>query len=668
VRQPREVTIKLDCAGTFTRRSAGRYDFRDFPTFHTRRSQKTAIPLSAEPTIIAPPAPSEIAFPDARRLRSRDVFRLLARVWPFVRPYRRHLAYLFILIMPALLAGLVGLNLTRVFFDVVGHGAALTRVQAWMLRVPLHAERRTVLIHACVVTGIAAVVGLIVYGLLLGYAIWILQRISNLFRVNLYTRMQELSVRFHSEEKIGDAIFRMFQDSAAIPSVIDGLIVQPLIFIPAAIGSLLYLVFYDARLALIAALLLPTNFIIAWMYANSLRTAFIGEREATSLATTRIEETLASIRTVKAFGTEARESENYARDNWNAFLAGRRARLMLARYRVVTNTVRGLAYVAALYVGATEVMAGGSAGLAYVAVSLGLFQGSLALVGRVSARMRNLTDLWGSMQDVVVAISRVLEMLGKTPEDSVSSGHAIPPTSATTLAFDNVTFGYDPRSPVLAGVSLEARVGEITAIAGPSGSGKSTIISLMVRFFDPSTGRILLDAAPIDSFELPAWRGMLSVALQENPLFTASIRDNVAYGRPDASTAEVAEALHRAGLGDFVRSLPAGLDTMLGEKGSKLSTGQAQRLGLARAILRNAPILLLDEPTSSLDVATEEAVMLGLRAWVNEEPTRRMVILATHRRTTASRADRIYQLAAGRLAAADRSALADAPIREVSNA
>jgi ABC-type multidrug transport system fused ATPase/permease subunit len=156
--------------------------------------------------------------------------------------------------------------------------------------------------------------------------------------------------------------------------------------------------------------------------------------------------------------------------------------------------------------------------------------------------------------------------------------------------------------------------------------------------------------------------------LQENPLFTASIRDNVAYGRPNASTLEVTQAIHRAGLGDFVRSLPAGLDTMLGEKGSKLSVGQAQRLGLARAILRDAPILLLDEPTSSLDVATEESVMTGLRDWINEAPERRMVVLATHRRTTASRADRIFHLAAGQLVAADGSALDDVPIREVSNA
>ena len=596
------------------------------------------------------------------------MFRLVARAWPFIRPYRRHLLYLFLATLPLLLGGLLALNLTRVFFDVVGHGGALTPAQAWMLHVPLHSDRRIVLIHACVVGGIASIVILIAGAFILGYGVWILQRISNLFRVNLYTRMQELSVRFHSEEKIGDAIFRMFQDSAAIPNVINGLIVQPLIFIPVAAASILYLVWYDYRMALIAALLMPANLILAWMFGDSMRSAFIRERETMARATTRIEETLASIKTVKAFGAEAREAQIYARDNWDAFIAARRARLMLARYRVMTNTVRGLAYVAALYVGATEVMAGGTAGFARAAVSLGLFQGSLALFGSVSARARNLTNLWGSMQDVVVAISRVLEMLRQTTEQGVSSGRGIPPKTAAVLAFDHVTFGYDPRTPVLTGVNLEARVGQITAIAGPSGSGKSTIISLIVRFFDPTAGNVRLDAEPIRDFDLPAWRGMLSVALQENPLFTATLRHNVAYGRPNASTAEVAEAIHRAGLGDFVRSLPVGLDTMLGEKGAKLSAGQAQRLGLARAILRDAPILLLDEPTSALDVATEEIVMRGLRDWVNEAPKRRMAIIATHRRTTASRADRIFRLAAGRLVAADGSALDDGPVREVSNA
>ena len=618
-------------------------------------AESTATAAAVAPT----PQTIEPAFPDARGLHSRDVFRLVVRAWPFIRPYRRHLIYLSLATLPGLAGGLIGLILLRVFFDVVGHGAALTPAEAWMLRVPIHASRRDVLIHACVVGALITVVIVPAFGLVLGYAIWILQRISNLFRVNLYTRLQELSVRFHSQEKIGDAIFRMFQDSAAIPQVINGLIVQPLIFVPAAVGSLAYLVLYDSRLALIAALLIPANWIVAWWYSAPLRGGFVGEREAAALATTRIEETLSSIKAVKAFGTENSESQIYARENWNAFIAARSARLRLARYRVAINTIRGLAYVAALYVGAMEVMAGGTAGIARTAVSLGLFQGTLALFGGVSARIRRLANLWGSLQDVVVAISRVFEMLGQVPERTVNSGHKIPPKPApgSMLCFDNVSFGYDAGTPVLTGVSFVARTGQITALAGASGSGKSTIISLIVRFFDPTAGNIRLDGHDIREFDLAAWRGRLSVALQENPLFTARLRDNIAYGRPAASDAEILDAAQRSGLGDFVRGLPDGINTMLGEKGSKLSTGQAQRIGIARALLRDAPILLLDEPTASLDGATETAVMLGVREWVNAAPHRRMAIVATHRRTTASCADRIFSIAAGRLESGDDSAL-----------
>ncbi|MDO8433875.1 MAG: ABC transporter ATP-binding protein [Candidatus Binatus sp.] len=617
---------------------------------------------------VPPPAPDQISFPEPRRLRSRDVFRLVVRVWPFIRPYRRHLIYLFLLTLPGLLGSLFALNISRIFFDVVGHGDPLTPGQAWFLHLPIHADRRDVLIHACVATALVSVLILPFFGAITGYAIWILQRISNLFRVNLYTRLQELSVQFHSQEKIGDAIFRMFQDSAAIPQVINGLIVRPVIFVPAAIGTIVWLFLYDHMMALIAIGLLPANFILAWLFSGPLRRAFVEERETAALATTRIEETLASIKTVKAFGAEASEAEIYARDNWTSFVAARRARMLLAAYRVATNTVRGLAYVAALYLGALEVIAGGTAGLAHVAVSLGLFQGSISLFERVSNHTRRVTNLWGSLQDVVVAIARVLEMLARIPEQSVSIGRKIPPKHFSRLSFDGVTFGYDLRTPVLSEVSFDARAGQVTAIAGASGSGKSTIISLIVRFFEPSAGSIALDGSPICDFDLPAWRSMLSVALQENPLFTATLRDNVAYGRPDASIADVMLAIERAGLGNFLRSLPSGLETMLGEKGAKLSAGQAQRIGLARAMLRDVPILLLDEPTSALDVSTENAVMRGVRDWVADDPKRRLVVVATHRRTTAAFADRIYRIAAGHLEAAGQSAFDTAPAAEAGNA
>ncbi len=623
--------------------------------------------MSTAPDIAAattPPPAAEVRFPEPSELRSRDIFRLVVRAWPFVRPYKRHLLYLLLAIIPTLPVGLIALTIIRVIFDVVGHNKPLTPLEAHLLFLHVGAPRQLVLLRVCIASGVMIMVGMPIGMFLFGYAVWILQRISNLFRVNLYARLQELSLRFHAEEKIGDAIFRMFQDSAAIPQVINGLVIAPLRWVPFAIANFFWLLLYSYPMALIAAVLLPVEFALAWIYSGKMRRKFLAEREATSLATTRIEETLASIKAVKAFGCEATESLRYADDNWTAFLASRASRLLLARYRVVTNVARGLAYCGAIYYGAHQVLVGGSSGLTRAVVSLGLFQGAMAVFGRLSVRSRALANLWGSLQDVGIAVSRVLEMLSKPSDEKVHSGTAIPPRSPHALRFERVSFGYDLRAPVLSEVSFEAGAGEMIAIAGPSGSGKSTIIALLLRFYDPGAGIISLDGTPIEQFDLAAWRSLVSVALQDNPLFTATMRANVAYGRPDASDSEILSALTIAGLSDFVRALPAGLDTMLGEKGSKISTGQAQRIGLARAILRDAPILMLDEPTSALDAATEDLVMRGVRAWLAERPKSRIVVVATHRRTTAACADRTYRITGGRVVEGALAALEPRAVQE----
>jgi ABC-type multidrug transport system fused ATPase/permease subunit len=589
----------------------------------------------------------ELPFAPPSSLTSRDVFRLLARVWPFVRPYRKHLLYLLLLSLPGVATGLLALTLIRVFFDVIGLGHPLKPLEARMLLLQAGAAREVVLWHACVFAGVLAMIATPCAMAAFAYVVWILQRISNLFRVNLYTRLQELSLKFHAEEKIGDAMFRMFQDSAALPSVIDGLVIQPLIYIPLLIGTLSWLLLYNYQIALIAMAIIPLNFALAWFYSDGLRHAFVAEREATAQATTRLEETLASIKTVKAFATEAVETGRYAGDNWNAFLAARRARLMLARYSVLTNTIRALATVAVAYLGARQVIDGGMGGITAAAVSLGVFQGEMAVIGRMSASTRSLTNYWGSLQDIVVAIARVLEMLSG-PAEAVSRGSRLPPSSPQSLRFDHVVFGYEPDGPVLKDVSIEAQPGQITAIAGPSGAGKSTLIALIARFFDLDSGAIRLGSENIADFDLAAWRAKLSIAFQENPLFTANLRDNISYSRPHATARELAAAIRRAGLTEFVQSLPDGMETQLGEKGAKLSTGQAQRIGLARALLRDAQILLLDEPTSALDGAAEEAVMRGIREWVDQAPARLAIIL-THRNSTAARADRVYGVDAGKV-------------------
>jgi len=605
--------------------------------------------LSAAPERLFCEAPAaSLSFPDARRLRSRDIFGLVTRAWPFIRPYRRHLLFLFLVMLLALPFGLTILTLIRIFFDVIGQGNPLRPGEAWLLRVPINASRELILWRTCVVGGVVTMFIVPINATILGYAVWILQRMSNLFRVNLYVRMQDMSMRFHGEEKIGDAIFRMFQDSAAIPQVVDGLIIQPIRWIPVALGTLGFLLLFNRAMALIALVVLPLDFALAALYGNALRRSFIAERETAAAATTRIEETLASIKTVKAFGREDYETERYARDNWTSFVAARRARMMLVRYRVLTNTVRGSAYVGAAYLGARLVLLGGRAGVVAAVASLGLFQASLSAFAWMTAGARNLADRWGSLQDVSVAISRVLEMLTLPASEGKRSGTAIPKPLSKSLTFRNVSFSYDSRTPVLDGITFEAGVGDLIAIAGPSGAGKSTIVSLLLRFLTPDSGQILYDDTPIEQFDLPAWRSMLSVALQENPLFTATIRDNILYSRPDASEDDLRQAIGRAGLVDFVRSLPAGLETMLGEKGAKLSTGQAQRIGLARALLRDAPVLLLDEPTSALDGKTEHAVLDGIRQWIADAPSRRLAIVVTHRPISAARADRVYRIEHGR--------------------
>jgi ABC-type multidrug transport system fused ATPase/permease subunit len=593
------------------------------------------------------------SFPSPEKLRSKDILRLLARVWPFIAPEKRHLLYLLLILIPAVPTAVLALYLFPIFLDVVGNGHPLTLRQAWLLRLPLHATREAVLFRACIVAGVAGLIIIPATFATFAYAIWILQRISNRFRVALYDRLQELSLRFHGDEKIGDAIFRMFQDAAAIPQVINGLVVEPIRWLPFAVAMLLWLAISNYTIALIALALVPADIALALAFAGTMRRAFLREREATALATTTIEETLASVSAVKAFGTETRESARYSRDNWNAFLAARRARMTFAGYRVLITVLRALAYVTVLYIAAHQVLTGARGGMAHAAISLGLFQAAVAAFSRMSGGARHLTDVWGSLQDVGIALARVFEMLDRAPERAVISGTAPVAAVRESFAFENCGFSYDGRAQVLAGVSLTARIGDITAIVGESGSGKSTMLALALRFFDPTAGQIALDGADIRGFDLTSYRSLLSVAFQESPLFTATIRENILYGRPDASADEIAAAIELAQLCDFVRSLPAGLDTMLGEKGAKISAGQAQRITIARAILRDAPILLLDEPTSALDLPTEERLMAALRAWVDQRPTRRMVLLATHRESTAAMADRVYEIAGGRMLVAE---------------
>jgi ABC-type multidrug transport system fused ATPase/permease subunit len=267
--------------------------------------------------------------------------------------------------------------------------------------------------------------------------------------------------------------------------------------------------------------------------------------------------------------------------------------MLLLVYRVLSNFIRGLGYLAVVYVGARQVVSGEGGGINGSAISLGLFQGTVVAFSRIGTSSHELAMLWGSLQDVGVGLARVFQILRKQSERIVAAPRvyqsgARRPVLRRTLAFEQVSYGYVKGVTVLSGIDLEARAGELTAVVGPSGSGKSTLIALLLRFFDPAAGRILLDGRDIREFDLTEWRRMIAVGLQNNPLLTGTLHYNAAYGRPKGSIEKVRAALRRAALGDFVDSLPAGLNTVLGERGANLLAGQAQRIGVARAAARCA--------------------------------------------------------------------------------
>ncbi|NNL65727.1 MAG: ABC transporter ATP-binding protein, partial [Myxococcales bacterium] len=277
--------------------------------------------------------------------------------------------------------------------------------------------------------------------------------------------------------------------------------------------------------------------------------------------------------------------------------------------------------------------------------TLGAYQFFKDRFGSGARGFRSLLRTWGTGQDVAIGLDRVFELLDLEPEVT-DAPDAVPLEPLRRgVRFAGVRFRYQPDRPCLEGIDLEAERGTITALVGPTGSGKSTLVTLLLRLFDPDAGAIEIDGQDLRGLQIESLRRNVAIALQENLLFGTTVRENIRMAVPDASDAAVREAARVACADGFIEALPDGYDTLLGERGTKLSTGQRQRLSIARAILKDAPILVLDEPTASLDAATEIALLERLAAWGRG----RVIFLVTHRLGTIRRADQIVVLREGRV-------------------
>lgn len=595
----------------------------------------------------------------------KEAFKLAWRCWPYYRPQAKHLAT-FVLINSVL--GAFALGAAFIGTDLIENkiilGEKLEPLQATMLLLDedfvssagaengqLGLEQRKVVRERVIVlAGVLAVLLLGISVCVWYYMTWIFQRVNQDLRVEMLSRVEHLSLRYHSDSKTGDAIYRIYQDSATIVNVLLYMVISPLRVVAwATFGIIVLLLFSPALGFLLVAAAVPTIMLMRF-YIPKIRVAATLSREYNSDLTSRIQETLAAIRVVKASGAETRLMERFQSDSQKALDAAFDMRKYIA-YLTVSVAVVGLSFVfIADYFMATwtirgdSTFLGGSIALVGFAVwNLGAFKVATGRGEEVSAQIWELAFYWSTVQDLVAGLKRAFFLLDLEPEVvDVESPQAFP-EKLKEVRIENIEFGYQPDRMILKGASLSAKTGTVTAIVGATGSGKSTLMSMLLRLYNPDAGAVLVNEVALSQMSAEDVRSNVSIALQQNVLFATSVADNIRYGRSDIDQGQVTAAAQVACADEFVRAMPDGYDTELGERGGKLSTGQRQRISIARAVLRDTPILILDEPTASLDAETERRVMANLGEWGRE----RVVFIITHRLSTIRNADQIAFLEDG---------------------
>ena len=601
---------------------------------------------------------------DEDRLGFRLVVGLLLRCIRLLRPVRGHVVAL---IGGYTLNGAILLPVVLIFFDLfwnramLGEPMTLSGAASLGLEpaIAVHVDilgdetRRWIalrtIIFACGVT----VLALPVYIGLYYYQVWILQRVNQLLRVDLIGRLQSLSLRFHAESQVGDTIYRVYQDSAMVTQLIDVLFLTPAFAMLRFVIMLTIVYAFEPALALIMLMVWPPALALSAYHSKHLRTGFRAAREANSALTSRIQETIGGIRVIKAYGAEAREQRRFEEHSREAFRRAESARSRLAAFNVGTFWIVGAVLItnaswATIMTNRGDpLLIGSSAGIAELAIwNLGLYSAFKFIQGTGTDQVRLLFRTWGRTQDIAIGLDRVFELLDLEPEVKEAEDARPLSTVKQGVEFHGVSFSYESDRSTLVDVDMTASVGSITAIVGPTGSGKTTLMAMLLRLFDPDEGRIEIDGVDVRSFTIDSLRARVSIALQENVLFATTIRENIRYAAPDATDEAVREAARIACASDFIEALPEGYDTMLGERGTKLSSGQRQRLSIARAVLKEADILILDEPTAALDALTEARVLANLAEWGVDKT----IFLITHRLSTIRRADQIIYLVGGSVA------------------
>jgi ATP-binding cassette subfamily B protein len=561
------------------------------------------------------------------------------------------------LTIPELLKPHVG-ALTFGFIAVVGEGVA-NLLEPWPLKIVLdsvlrsrsmngwlnHAiqstvgdDRLAVLKFAC-----AAVLGIAILDAVSSYTEKYLttsvgQWVTHDLRRTLYSRIQRLSLAYHDQKRSGDLLSRVTSDVEAIQSFINTALLSALVNLITLVGMIGVMFYLNWRFTLIALSVAPVLFLVVYTYTRRIKRASREVRKKEGEIVSVIEEVLSSIRVVKAFAREDYERRRLEEESLESVEIGLRARGLKAKLSPIVDIIVAVGTCLVLWFGARLVLGG--------SLSPGSLVVFILYLGKMYKPMQELSKMTDAYSKALVGYERIQEVLETDKEVKDLPGATRAPRFKGKIEFDHVEFYYAQENPILKDVSLTIEAGQLAALVGPTGAGKTTIISLIPRFYDPISGVIKIDGIDIRQFRQKSLRQQLSFVLQETVLFQAPIWQNIAYGKPEASRAEILRAAEQANAQEFIEKLPEGYDTILGERGMTLSGGQRQRIAIARAIIRDTPILILDEPTSGLDAASEKLVFEALDRLMEG----RTSIVIAHRLSTIRRADAIFVIRDGAIA------------------
>lgn len=463
------------------------------------------------------------------------------------------------------------------------------------------------------------------------------QRLTYDLAGDLFSKLQQLSLHFHARKSVGDNIRRVTGDCGCAAIIVKDALLPAISSVISLVLMFGILFRIDAKLTLLAVAVVPLIALAFGRYARPMMDRSYEQQETEGRIYDVVEQTFSAIAIVQAFGCEGVNKRRFAGTTHDTLAATLTLTRVQLQFKILMGTATALGTAAIIWVGAQHAWAG--------TLSVGAIVLFLSYLGSLYAPLEALAYTSSTIQGAAGSARRVWEVLQTESRVKDKPGARALQLASSGVQFENVSFGYEPGRPVLQNISLQANPGETIVLVGMTGAGKSTLVSLVPRFFDPWEGRVLVDGQDIREVRLKTLRQQIGIVLQESFLFPITVAENIAYGVPHATQEQIEQAAHAANAHDFISRLPLKYDTTIGERGGTLSGGERQRVSIARALLKNVPILILDEPTSALDVETEGAVMEALGRLTRGRTT----FIIAHRVSTIRWADRIMVLHEGQL-------------------